>query len=130
MNSVTIPLRICDNPQKLKYFIKGFFSECDQICSFLRIWSHLLKKSLMENFLVSILHSVVRLVITFPFSPLNHFSYVWPGNCLHWFGCCFNFRVTVKFKVLTTLFEMSYHLAVRFRKLLKLLRQFKVFVER
>ena len=27
-----------------------FFSRCVQICSFLRIWSHLQKKSLMENF--------------------------------------------------------------------------------
>ena len=27
-----------------------FFSKYDQICSFLRIWLHLLKKSLMENF--------------------------------------------------------------------------------
>ena len=33
--------------QKMKFFIKDFFSECDQIRSFLRIWSHLLKKSLM-----------------------------------------------------------------------------------
>ena len=31
--------------------MKDFFSKCDQICSFLRIWSHLLKKSLMENFI-------------------------------------------------------------------------------
>ena len=31
--------------------VKEFFSKCDQICSFLQIWSHLLKKSLMENFL-------------------------------------------------------------------------------
>ena len=30
--------------------MKGFFSKCDQIRSFLRIWSHLLNKSLMENF--------------------------------------------------------------------------------
>ena len=36
--------------QKMKFFIKDFFSKCDQICSILRIWSHLLKKSLMENF--------------------------------------------------------------------------------
>ena len=28
-----------------------FFSKCDQIRSFLRIWSHLLKKSLNENFI-------------------------------------------------------------------------------
>ena len=33
----------------MRFFIKDFFSKCDQICSFLRIWSHLLKKSLMEN---------------------------------------------------------------------------------
>ena len=36
--------------QKVKFSIKNFFSECDQIRSFLRIWSHLLTKSLMENF--------------------------------------------------------------------------------
>ena len=35
--------------QKMKLFIKNFFSKCDQIRSFQRIWSHLLKKSLMEN---------------------------------------------------------------------------------
>ena len=37
--------------QKMKFSIKGFFNKCDQIRSFLRIWSHLLKKSLMENFI-------------------------------------------------------------------------------
>ena len=36
--------------QKIKFSIKDFFSKCRQIHSFLRIWSHLLKKSLMENF--------------------------------------------------------------------------------
>ena len=34
-----------------KLSINNFFSKCDQIRSFLRIWSHLLKKSLMENFI-------------------------------------------------------------------------------
>ena len=33
------------------FFIKDFFSKCDYICRFLRIWSHLLKKFLMENFI-------------------------------------------------------------------------------
>ena len=33
----------------MEYSIKDFFSRCDQIRSFLRIWSHLLKKSFMEN---------------------------------------------------------------------------------
>ena len=35
----------------MKFSIKDFFSKCDQIRSFLRIWWHLLKKSLMENFI-------------------------------------------------------------------------------
>ena len=35
--------------QNMKFSIKDFFSKCDQIRSFLRIWSHLLKKSWMEN---------------------------------------------------------------------------------
>ena len=37
--------------QKMKFSIRDFFSKCVQIRSFLRIWSHLLKKSLMENFI-------------------------------------------------------------------------------
>ena len=37
--------------QKMKFSIKDFFSKCDQIHSFLRIWSHLLMRSLMENFI-------------------------------------------------------------------------------
>ena len=36
---------------KNKFLIKDFFSKWDQIRCFLRIWSHLLKKSLMENFI-------------------------------------------------------------------------------
>ena len=35
----------------MKFSIKDFFSKCDQIRSFLEIWSHILKKSLMENFI-------------------------------------------------------------------------------
>ena len=37
--------------QKMKFFIKYFFSKCDQIPRKLWIWSHLLKKSLMETFI-------------------------------------------------------------------------------
>ena len=35
----------------MKFSIKDFFSKCDQIQSFLRMWLHLLKESLMENFI-------------------------------------------------------------------------------
>ena len=33
----------------MKFPVKDFFSKCDQIHSILQIWSHLLKKSLMEK---------------------------------------------------------------------------------
>ena len=35
----------------MKFSIKDFFSKWDQIHSFLRIWSHLLKESLTEDFI-------------------------------------------------------------------------------
>ena len=37
--------------QKMKFSFKDFFSKCDQICRKLQIWSQLLMKSLMENFI-------------------------------------------------------------------------------
>ena len=39
-----------DTGYKLKLSITDFFSKCDQVRKKLRIWSHLLKKSIMENF--------------------------------------------------------------------------------
>ena len=36
---------------KMKFYIMDFFSKCNQICRKLRIWSNLLQKSLMENFI-------------------------------------------------------------------------------
>ena len=35
--------------QKMKFSIKDFFSKCDQTSRKLRIWSLLLKKTLMKN---------------------------------------------------------------------------------
>ena len=37
----------------MKFSIKNLFRKCDQSRSFLWIWSHLLKKPLMENFIFS-----------------------------------------------------------------------------
>ena len=48
---VSWPFLSKSTAQKMKFDIKGFFSKCDQICRKLRIWSHLVKKSLMENFI-------------------------------------------------------------------------------
>ena len=51
--------------KKLRFFIKDFCSNCDRFNSFLRIWSHLLKKSLMKNI-------IFCAVPIFPFSsPCN-----------------------------------------------------------
>ena len=47
--------------------MKDFFSKCDQIRSKLWIWSHLLKKSLMENFIFCAVHIV-------PFAEYIHFD--------------------------------------------------------
>ena len=35
----------------MKFSIKYFFSKCDRIPNFLWIWSHLLNKFLLENFI-------------------------------------------------------------------------------
>ena len=48
----------------MKVSIKDFLSKYDQIRSF-RIWSHLLKKSIMENFIfcaVYIVHTITAIV--------------------------------------------------------------------
>ena len=37
--------------EKIKFFIKDFFSKCDQIRRKLLNWSQLLEKSLMKNFI-------------------------------------------------------------------------------
>ena len=39
----------CNTAQKMKLFIKDFFSKSDQICKKLQIWSQLLKKFSMET---------------------------------------------------------------------------------
>ena len=35
----------------MKFSINDVFSRCDQIRNFLQIWLHLLKKSILENFI-------------------------------------------------------------------------------
>ena len=43
----------------MKFSIKDFFSKYDQIRIKLRIWSHLLKKSSMENFIFCAVYAIV-----------------------------------------------------------------------
>ena len=43
----------------MKFSIKDLFSKCDQIYRKLKIWSHLLKKSLMENFILCAVNKLI-----------------------------------------------------------------------
>ena len=56
---------------KMKFSIKDFFSKCDQIHRKLRIWSHLLKKSLMENFVFGAVLALIWKISIECFSCLN-----------------------------------------------------------
>ena len=60
INVQYIFLSVISTAQKMKLSIKEFFSKCDRIRIFLRIWSHLLKKSLMENFIFCTVSSSTR----------------------------------------------------------------------
>ena len=46
----TVVLFLPTTEQKMKFSLKNFFSICNQIHRKLRIWSYLLKKSLMKTF--------------------------------------------------------------------------------
>ena len=66
--------------QKMKFSIKDFFSECDEICRKLRILSHLLKKSLMGNFIFSVVKHVVaknKSYVCWPVEPAINFIIFW-----------------------------------------------------
>ena len=48
-NPVFLRVHLANALHKKKFSIKNFFRKCDQICRKLRIWSHLLKKSLKKK---------------------------------------------------------------------------------
>ena len=47
----------------MKFAIKDFFNKYDQIRRNLRIWSHLLKKFLMENFIFCAVNDQAKLIL-------------------------------------------------------------------
>ena len=59
ITSLTLSSWALLHPQKMKLFIKDFFSKCDQIRRLLKIWSHLLKISLI-HFFCAVLHAWFR----------------------------------------------------------------------
>ena len=94
--------------QKLKFSIKNFCSKCDQIHRKLRIWSHLLKKSLMENFMFVECHvPVIRVVQKMKFSIKDFFRISSEFGHIYWrnpyFLCsdsCRNFHWINVFNIL------------------------------
>ena len=66
----------------MKFSINDFYSKCDQIRSSLRIWSHLLKKSLMENFIFcAVMNVTVIMRNTFKFDNFQMFHTKAPLAC-------------------------------------------------
>ena len=57
--------------QKMKFSIKDFFIKCEQIHRKLRIWSHLLKKPLIENFIFCVVEYDSKMFLAFSSSFLG-----------------------------------------------------------
>ena len=61
----------------MKFSIKDILSKCYQIHSFLGIWSHWLKKTLMENFIFCAMKNtmtdLIDVVLVFPLLTLSVF---------------------------------------------------------
>ena len=94
----------------MKFFMKDFFSKCDQIRKKVPIWSHLLKKSLMENIFGALL-------CTFSWrSTPFHLSYILFGSM----GVCaalldkrnvFPPKIVFIYRVFQTRWEFLYKIA-------------------
>ena len=96
--------------QKMTFSIKDFSSKWDQIIKKLRIWSHLLKKSLMENFIICAvnyanLNHIKGLVFFLEYIYLC-WSLVWLTNFDFYFRfffcscfclCCFKIKLVLPF---------------------------------
>ena len=52
-----------DIAQRMKFSIEDFYSKCDQIRRKLRIWSYLLKKSLVENFVFCAVGGIIVILL-------------------------------------------------------------------
>ena len=108
----------CITAQKMKFSIKDFYRKCNQMRSFLRIWLHILKKSLMENFIfcavyfymdvimwikekVTLIHFrpvlnfILKPIIWFEL-PVKYMIYIWDAT-LGWNGSTSRCRpITIK----------------------------------
>ena len=65
-------LKVKHTARKMKFSINDFFGKCDQIRSFLRIWSHLL----MGNFIFSAVTDVFKIFAHVPFDLISFCLFV------------------------------------------------------
>ena len=63
--------------QKKKFSIKDSFRKCDQIRRVVRIWSHLLKKSLMENFIFCAVSFLLHLEEHYETTKIHNSHFFW-----------------------------------------------------
>ena len=105
--------------QKMKFSIRGFFSKCDQICRNLRIWSCLLKKFIMENFIFCVGKPIflpspnLSAYINHPFLVLFYVFFQTTNFLFSRYGCSSSEAVTKKCvlfckKVITGIFQELY----------------------
>ena len=95
----------------MKFSIKDFFSKCDQISSFLRIWSHLLKKFLMENFIFCVVRQTITSVaFTRNFLTWQHLrrNYNFLFSSYFWLGYVIMVNFSCKHK--SHFFEIFYYI--------------------
>ena len=59
----------------MKFSVKDFFSKYDQLHRKLRIWSYLLKKSLMENFMFCVVNALNHHTENSDFCSSSHLDY-------------------------------------------------------
>ena len=71
--------RIRHTVQKMKLSVKNFFSKCEQIRNFLRICSHLLKKSTVESFIFSTMFFLENVLRTLAFTSYS-FAHIIPED--------------------------------------------------
>ena len=85
--------------QKMKLSIKDFFSKCEQIRTFLRIWSHLLKKSLMESF---IFYAVLKIVFFLESTNLDVWQTCKYAFVSSFYGICHHNEKVPNFRTLSS----------------------------
>ena len=123
-----------DTAQKMKFSIKDFFSKCDQIRRKLRIWSHLLKKFVMENFIFCVVKKMTWLLFGRGSPQWNDYCSVlvfFNLRSIKLVKILFNWRIyslilQVLLVLLTLYFAMSCICCSIFKVCLTILRHFEV----